>query len=451
MKKIIGYMAVTAMLYGIIPATAMAQTTPDHDPPQYGKPYKNVPDRRDVSMYQVNMRSFSKEGNFKGVIARLDSIKALGVNVVYILPIYPVGVLKAQGSPYAVKDYRQINTEFGTLDDLRALVDGVHKRKMAIIIDWVGNHTSWDNPWIVNKDWYEQDSTGNIKHAQTWRDVAQLNFKNNNMRLTMIKDMKYWVLTANVDGFRCDYADGPPADFWKQAIDTLRNIPAHKLIFLAEGTRGKNFDAGFDYNFGFRFFENLKRIYKYGKSVKSIDTINLKDYTNATDGQQMVRYITNHDVNSSDGSPIQLFGGKKGSMAAFVVVAYMKSVPMIYDGQEVGTPYRLVFPFTKSKIDWTLNPDVTAEYKKIIAFRNGTEAIRRGELTSYSSNDVCAFTKELGEKTVFVLSNLRNTTVSYTIPSKLLVYNWKDGFTGDKSKLSNTITLAPYQYIVLKN
>jgi glycosidase len=451
MKRTISYLAIFVMLSGIIPAIAMAQTTPDYDPPQYGKPYKNVPDSRDVSMYQVNMRSFSKEGNFKGVIARLDSIKALGVNVVYILPIYPVGMLKAQGSPYSVKDYRQINTEFGTLDDLRALVDGVHKRKMAIIIDWVGNHTSWDNPWIVNKDWYEQDSTGNIKHAQTWRDVAQLNFKNNEMRLTMIKDMKYWVLIANVDGFRCDYADGPPADFWKQAIDTLRNISAHKLLFLAEGTRGENFDAGFDYNFGFRFFENLKRIYKDEKSVKSIDTINIKDYTNATNGQQMVRYITNHDVNSSDGSPIQLFGGKKGSMAAFVVVAYMKSVPMIYDGQEVGTPYRLVFPFTKSKIDWTLNPDVTAEYKKVIAFRNGSEAIRRGDLTSYSSDDVCAFTKKLGEKAVFVLSNLRNTTVSYTVPSNLLVYNWKDGFTGGKNKLSTTITLAPYQYIVLKN
>jgi len=444
-------MAVTAMLSGMLPVTTMAQTTPDHDPSQYGKPYNNVPDRRDVSMYQVNMRSFSKEGNFKGVIARLDSIKALGINVVYILPIYPVGVLKAQDSPYSVKDYRQINTEFGTLDDLRALVDGVHKRKMAIIIDWVGNHTSWDNPWIVNKDWYEQDSTGNIKHAQTWHDVAQLNFKNNDMRLTMIKDMKYWVLTANVDGFRCDYADGPPADFWKQAIDTLRNIPAHKLLFLAEGTRGENFNAGFDYNFGFRFFENLKKIYKDGKTVKSIDAINVKDYTNATNGQQMVRYITNHDVNSSDGSPIQLFGGKKGSMAAFVVVAYMKSVPMIYDGQEVGTPYPLVFPFTNSKIDWSLNPDVTAEYKKVIAFRNGSEVVRRGELTSYSSDDVCAFTKQLGEKVVFVLSNLRNTIVSYNIPSNLLVYKWKNGFTGGKSKLSSTITLAPYQYIVLKN
>jgi glycosidase len=451
MKKTISYMAISAMLFGIIPGTAMAQTTPDQDPPQYGIPFKNVPDRRDVSMYQVNMRSFSKDGNFKGVIARLDSIKTLGVNVVYILPIYPVGVLKAQGSPYSVKDYRKINTEFGTLDDLRALVDGVHKRKMAIIIDWVGNHTSWDNPWIVNKDWYEQDSTGNIKHAQTWRDVAQLNFKNTAMCLTMIKDMKYWVLTANIDGFRCDYADGPPADFWKQAIDTLRNIPTHKLLFLAEGTRSENFNAGFDYNFGFRFFENLKEIYKDGKTVKSIDTINIKDYTNATDGQQMVRYITNHDVNSSDGSPIQLFGGKKGSMAAFVIAAYMKGVPMIYDGQEVGTPYPLVFPFTNSKIDWSLNPDVTAEYKKVIAFRNGSEAIRRGELTSYSSDDVCAFTKILGEKAIFVLSNLRNTDVSYTIPSNLLGYKWKDGFTGVKSKLSSTITLAPYQYIVLKN
>jgi len=451
MNKIISCIAVAAMLSGIIPAVATAQTTPEHDPPQYSKPYKGVPDSRDVSLYQINMRSFSKEGNFKGVTARLDSIKALGVNVVYILPIYPVGVLKAKGSPYSVQDYLKINTEFGTLDDLRALVDGVHKRKMAIIIDWVGNHTSWDNPWIAHKDWYEQDSTGNIKYAQTWHDVAQLNFKNSEMRLTMINDMKYWVLAANIDGFRCDYADGPPADFWKQAIDTLRNIPNHKLLFLAEGARAENFNAGFDYNFGFRFFENLKKIYKHGRSVRSIDTLNIKDYTNTTGGQQMVRYITNHDVNSSDGSPIELFGGKKGSMAAFVVVAYMKSVPMIYDGQEVGLPYRLVFPFTRSKIDWTLNPDVTAEYKKVIAFRNNSEAIRRGELASYSSDDICAFTKKLGDKVVFVLSNLRDKSITYSVPANLLTYSWHDGFTGVKTKPGATITLAPYEYMVLKN
>lgn len=451
MQKIICCLALTAILFGIIPAFSNAQTITDQDPPQYGKPFKDVPDRRDVSLYQVNMRSFSKTGDFKGVIARLDSIKSLGINVIYILPIYPVGIIKGQNSPYSVKNHRDINSEFGNLDDLRALVDGAHRRKMAIIIDWVGNHTSWDNPWIANKSWYEQDSTGNIKYAQTWQDVAQLNFKNNDMRLTMIKDMKYWVLTANVDGFRCDYADGPPADFWKQAIDSLRSIKTHKLLFLAEGTRDENFNAGFDYNFGFRFFENLKNIYQHGKSVRSIDTLNMRDYKNATDGQQMVRYITNHDVNSSDGSPINLFGGKKGSMAAFIVVAYMKSIPMIYDGQEVGTPYSLVFPFTKSKIDWSINPEVTAEYKKVIAFRNNNEAIRRGEMVSYSSDDICAFTKTSGSKTVFILSNLRNKQVMYTIPSNLLTYHWNEGFTGDKIKHISTITLEPYQYVVLKN
>ncbi|WP_461451741.1 alpha-amylase family glycosyl hydrolase [Mucilaginibacter sp.] len=450
MKKKLCLLAATIIIWAISQKST-AQTTDYKDPHQYGKPYKYVPDSRDVVLYQVNMRSFSKEGNFKGVIARLDSIKALGINVVYLLPIYPVGVLKAENSPYSVKDYRGINTEFGTLDDLRALVDGVHKRNMAIIIDWVGNHTSWDNPWIVKKSWYEQDSTGNIKYPQTWHDVAQLNFKNSDMRLTMIKDMKYWVLTANVDGFRCDYADGPPADFWKQAIDSLRNIPNHKLLFMAEGSRGENFDAGFDYNFGFKFYETLKRIYQNGKSVKSIDTVNLKDYTHAKNGQQMIRYITNHDVNSSDGSPLKLFGGKKGTMAAFVVVAYMKSVPMIYDGQEVGLPYALMFPFSHSKIDWLLNPDVTAEYKKIIAFRNSSEAIRRGELTSYSSEDACVFTKIIAGKRVLVLSNLRNKQIAYSLPVSLANEKWKDAFTGNKMVLDKSITLDPYQYIVLKN
>ena len=138
-------------------------------------------------------------------------------------------------------------------------------------------------------------------------------------------------------------------------------------------------------------------------------------------------------------------------MAAFVVVAYMKSVPMIYNGQEVGTPNRMVFPFTRSKIDWSINPDVTAEYKKIIAFRNKSKAIRRGELTSYTSDDVCAFTKIDGSDKVLVLSNLRNKPVSYTVPAELAGTTWKDVFTGTKTKMSATITLDPYQYLVLKN
>ncbi len=450
MRRITYCLSITLLLSIIIPAPSNAQITGNVDPPQYGKHFSNVPDTRDVTMYQVNTRAFSKDGNFKGVIVRLDSIKALGVNVIYLMPIFPVGSLKAVNSPYATKDYNAVGTEFGTLDDLRKLVDGAHERKMAVIIDWVANHTSWDNPWIANKSWYEQDTSGNIKSPHGWRDVAQLNFKNTDMRLAMIKAMKSWVLKANIDGFRCDYADGPPVDFWTQAFDTLRNIHSHKLLLMAEGSRSENFDAGFDYNFGFRFYGTLKRIYINGKSVKSIDTVNTKDYANAKDGQGMIRYVTNHDVNSSDGTPLDLFGGIKGSMAAFIVIAYMKSVPMIYNGQEVGNPDRLTFPFTSVKINWTLNPDVTAEYKKVIAFRNISAAIRRGALISYSSDDVCVFTKQAGTETILVLSNLRDKPVIYPLPAELRNTKWKNIFTGGKITLANEITVEPYQYLVLK-
>ena len=250
------------------------------DPPQYGKPFSKVPDKRDVILYQVNMRAFSREGNFKGVLARLDSIKALGINVIYLMPIYPIGILNTVNSPYCIKDYLAINKEFGGMEDLRALVNGAHKRNMAIILDWVANHTSFDHFWIKNKSWYLQDSVGNIVSppGTGWTDVAQLNFSNAAMRLEMIKEMKYWVYCANIDGFRCDYADGPPIDFWKQAIDTLRNISTHQLLFLAEGSRSSNYSAGFDYNFGFNFFTNLKNVYANKRSVLSIDSLNITDY-----------------------------------------------------------------------------------------------------------------------------------------------------------------------------
>jgi glycosidase len=452
--KINAGLLISTVLFCSITTISFAQTPADYAyPPQYGKPFNYVPDRRDVTMYQVNMRSFSSNGDLKGVTVRLDSIKALGVNVIYLMPVYPVGMLKSVNSPYATRNYDSVGTEFGTLEDLRALVDGAHKRKMAVLIDIVANHTSWDHPWIANKSWYEQDTAGNIKYPRNWRDVAQLNFKNNDMRLALIRSMKSWVYKANVDGFRCDYADGPPLDFWKQAIDTLKTIKTHKLLMLAEGSRPEHFTAGFDYNFGFGFFGNLKSIYRNNRSVRSIDTVNTRDYKGVVEeGQGMVRYLTNHDVNSSDGTPLDLFGGKKGSMAAFVVVAYMKGIPMLYNGQEIGTPFRLTFPFTSSKIDWTLNnQDITAEYKKIIAFRNESEAVRRGALTSYSSDDVCVFTKIKGSKKVLVLSNLRDRQVSYTLPSNLVNSSWKDAFNGSKATLKTTVTLEPYSYFVYKN
>jgi len=427
--------------------------TTNQDTVQYGTPFTGVPDSRDAVIYQVNMRCFSATRNFQGVINRLDSIKALGVNVIYLMPIYPVGTLKSINSPYCIKDNEAVGSEFGTLTDLRNLVNGAHSRGMSVILDWITDGTSWDCPWINNKSWYVQDANGNIQSPNGYTDIAELNYQNQTMRLAMIKAMKYWVLTANIDGFRCDYADFPPTDFWVQANDTLNAIsPAHKYLMLAEGTRAANYSSGFDYNFGFNFYGTMKSIYSSDQSVRLIDALNTSDYIGATtDQNQIVRYLTNHDVNSSDGTPITLFGGINGSMAAFIVVAYMKGVPFIYNGQEVATSVPMTFPFTSTTINWTINPSVTAQYKKVIAFRNSSAAIRRGTLTSYSSYDVCAFTKTLSPDTVFVIDNLRNSTINYTLPAALSNSTWRDAFTGNSVTLSTQVTLQPYTFMVLEN
>lgn len=417
---------------------------------QYGTPFGCVPDKRDVSIYQVNMRVFSKEGNFQGVTARLDAIKDLGFNVIYLMPIYPVGKMRAVNSPYCISDYTAVSKEFGTLDDLRTLVDAAHAKGMAVILDWVANHTSYDHPWTANKSWYLQDEAENIisPPGMGWNDVAQLNFKNQDMRNALVAAMKYWVLEANVDGFRCDYSDGPPHDFWKQALDTIRSVRPNNLLLLSEGSRSDHFNAGFDYNFGFNFFHHLKNVFADKESAKVIDTMNVKDYRGATQDQRIVRYTSNHDVNGSDGTPQELFGARNGSMAAFVIASYMKSIPMLYNGQEVGTPYRLTFPFTSTKIDWTINADLTKEYKKIIAFRNQSAAIRRASPVSYTSDDVCAFTKREGNEEVLVIVNVRNRAVDYPL-SSTVKGDWKDAFSGKKMKMSKSISLAPYQYIVV--
>ncbi len=424
------------------------------DVPQYGTPYGQVPDPQDLVIYQVNIRSFSPEGNLAGVQVRLDAIKALGANALYLLPTYPVGIVKTVHSPYCVRDYKAVNDEFGTLEDLRALVEEAHKRKMIVLMDWVANHTAWDHPWLANKSWYKQDTTGNIISPPNtgWLDVAALNYDNAGMRKAMIEAMRYWVFRTNIDGYRCDAADFIPADFWQQAIASLRAITTHKLLLLAEGKRKENYAAGFDMQYGFAFYNNLtNRIYGTHQSVSSIDILNMTEYREAVGNDQVVRYISNHDVDQSEGSPLTTFGSRQGSVAAFVVAAYMKGIPMVYDGQEVGCPTKLSFFDRSTPIDWSINPDLTEEYKRIIGLRNQSDAIRRGELQSFGDDDICAFSKSKGAEEVLVIDNLRGTPSTYTVPETLRGDHWKDAYTGENVELPGQLSLQPYQYNVYKN
>ncbi len=428
---------------------------PEADPVAFAAPFTGVPATKDIALYEINMRAFSAEGNFKAVQARLDSIKALGINVLWLMPIYPVGVAKAiapLGSPYSVKNYREVNTEFGTLSDLQNLVKEAHNRNMAVILDWVANHTSWDNPWITDHpEWYTKDAAGaiTIPAGTNWNDVADLNFDNAIMKTFMISAMKYWVLKANVDGFRCDYADGVPAEFWRQAIDSLAGLPNRQFIMLAEGTRNNHFWAGFNMNYGWSFYAQLKTTFKNNGSPAGLVNAHKTEFSNVPNAATMLRFTTNHDESAFDDTPINLFNGRVGAMSAFVLTSFMGGVPLIYNGQEVGRTDKTPI-FGRSAINWQLNPDIFDEYKRLMAFRQSSKAVKEGTLTTFDDANLVVFKKTLASEDVLILVNIKNSVSNYTLDAALKNTAWKNALDNTAVNLATQVSLQPYQYLILK-
>jgi len=423
-------------------------------PKQYGIPFAGVPDTPNTVLYEVNIRAYSNAGNFQGVIDRLDNIKALGINTIWLMPIYPVGQLKSAGglgSPYAVQDYLKVNTEFGDLDKLRELVQKAHNRNMAVILDWVANHTAWDNPWIVNKAWYTQDASGNIiiPPNTNWQDVAELNYSNTDMRKAMISAMKYWVLEANIDGFRCDAVDFVPADFWKQALDELKTVKDRKLIFLAEGGKPENFTAGFQMNYAWDFYTNLKQVYNANKSASSVFTTHLAEYNSIPAGAKKLRYTTNHDLSAYEGTPVTNFNGIPGALSASVITIFTSAVPLVYSSQEVGQTSALPF-FTKTPIDWLANQSMEKQYEKLFSIYNSTPAFMKGTLKSYPSDDFVVFKRIYNTEEYLLMVNVRGTKKEYALDNELKNTAWINTVDGTSVSLSTTVSLDAYHYLILK-
>jgi glycosidase len=285
-----------------------------------------------------------------------------------------------------------------------------------------------------------------------WNDVADLNFGSSAMRKEMIKAMKYWVLEANVDGFRCDYAEGVPAEFWKQAIDSLRDIPNRKLIMFAEAGKKELFASGFDLIFGWNFYGKLKEVYANNASVNSVVSANTADYTGVPSGKHILRWISNHDDHAWDDTPVNIFHGQDGALAAFVVTAYMGGVPLIYNGQEVGFNSKLqFFQNSSTKINWDLNPDVLAQYQKLIAFRKNSPAVMEGTLETFHTSDIMAFKRKSDEEAVAVFVNLRNVAKDFALPPSIANSTWTNAITDESISLSDNISLQAYEYLILHN
>lgn len=411
-------------------------------------PYQGI---KDILMYEVNLRAFSTTGDFQGVIARLDELKSLSINVIWLMPVHPIGLINSVNSPYSVKDYKAVASEYGSLQDLELLVSEAHARNMMVIMDWVANHTSWDNEWISNTSWYTQDGSGNIIHppGTNWLDVADLNYGNADMRLAMIDAMKYWVTTADIDGYRCDYADGVPFDFWKQAIDSLKANTEKHLIFLAEGNRSDHFTAGFDLNYGWDFYGSLKNVFD-GQPATKIYQTHSSEYNVVPVGKQKLRFTTNHDESAWDNTPMVLFDGKEGALAASVITTFMGGVPMLYTGQEVGRLSTVPF-FTNSPINWSENPDMLQAYKNLMAFYISSEAAKQGSIENFDSADVVCFKKNYDTDELLVIVNVRNAEINFILPDALKNTVWNDALTGNEISLESSILLDNFQYLLLKN
>jgi len=411
-----------------------------------------MPAVADIAMYQVNPRVFAPDHSLNAVAARIDSIRDLGVNVMWVMPIYPIGIEKGKNSPYCISDYKAIAPEFGTIDDFKNLAKVCHEHGMGIILDWVANHTAWDHPWVkAHPDWYTHDEkTDTIIHPRPWDwyDVADLNYDNKDMRAAMIDAMKFWIVEVGIDGFRCDVADGVPADFWKDAIDQLRTAAGdRKIVMLAEGKRSDNFTVGgFDMNYGWDYKDELVKVWK-GAPVSDLIKADKAEYDSLPAGKVKMRFTTNHD-HSTEATPCQEFTNDRGAMAAYVATIFPHGGALIYGSQEVGYPEPINF-FKFVPVDWTAKPEIYKEYQKLIGLYNDHPALRKGKMTAYPDNDVLVFEKKDAAERFLVVANLRNEQKTVNVPADWMNRQAQDQATGQNVQLGNTLTLTPFQYFIL--
>lgn len=411
---------------------------------------------RNAVIYEVNVRQYTKEGTFKAFEAYLPQLKELGVDVLWFMPIHPISEKNRKGklgSYYAVKNYKAVNPEFGTVEDFKALVTKAQGMGFKVILDWVANHTGCDNAWITeHPDWYVKDSLGNIKSPYDWTDTYELNYDNKEMRVAMVDAMKYWVTDFGIDGFRCDMAHEVPTDFWN---DARKELDAVKPMFmLAESENYDLLEKAFDANYSWELMHMMSDIYKGKKDVDSLtayfsklDTIMVKD------GYKM-NFLTNHDENSWNGTEFERYG--KG-VEAFAVLTYtINGMPMIYTGQEIGLKKRLEF-FVKDQVpSWEKN-ETFAFYQKLNDLKHKFPPLlageQGGEMKRYNTDNnksVLIYSRTKDAKEVFVVLNLSAKETEVTVTDSLPKDSYVDYFTGESvNSIPNKFKLASWEYKVL--
>jgi len=336
--------------------------------------------RDNWQIYQVNPKLYGSSGAFGKIQARLDDIKALGTEFLYLMPVYAEGKKNAIGSPYCIQDFKAVNASYGTLAELKSLVDAAHAKGMKVMFDWVANHTSWDNPWVTeHPDWYEHKADGSIAWPTKdgeWKDVAQLDYKNKDLWAAMEDALSYWVTTLGIDGYRCDYAHGVRDDFWKEAIGKLK---AQKpgFVMLAESDYERMFDDGFDIIFDRAMKSHMRTLFNGGKASDFVSWYK-GDQDKAPAPKTKLFFVTNHD-DATEAAPASQFKSKEGALAAYVLMAALNGSAMIYGSQEVGYDKTINF-FNAMTMDWSANAVLTKAYRDAMQAMAGVDRTKEAKI-----------------------------------------------------------------------
>jgi len=407
-----------------------------------------------ATIYELNVRQYTPSGTFTELKTKIPQLKELGVKIIWLMPIYPIGEKDRKGSLgsyYAVKDYMAINPEFGTMDDFKDLVKTFHDNGMKVILDWVANHTSRDNALInEHPEWFKQDSTGKILAPFDWTDVAQLDYSKPELHDYMIGAMKFWIETADVDGFRCDVAGMVPTPFWNKARVELDKIKP--VFMLAEAEQPDLHEYAFDMTYSWELHHLMNKIAQGKDSVAKLDTFFLKDLQRFPKNAFRMIFITNHDENSWNGTEFERMGEATMAMGALSFV--VPGMPLIYGGQEVGLSKRLRF-FDKDTIVWSESP-WTPFYKKMVELKSTNPALMNGEKGAdmfriKSVNPfIYAFTRENEGGKVLSIFNFSKEKQTVTLTNDVLVGSYIDWFSGEEIKLDATkeFTLEPWGFVI---
>jgi glycosidase len=410
---------------------------------------------RDAVLYQINTRQFTPEGTFRAAQKQLPRLAAMGVDIIWLMPIHPIGIENRKGtlgSPYAVRDYRAVNPEFGTAADFRAFVDEAHRLGLKVILDWVANHSAYDNPLTLSHpEWYTRTPEGALMSpvGTDWSDVADFDYSQSGLRRYMTESLVYWVREFGVDGYRADVAGYVPTDFWETARAELEAVKP--VFMLAEWEQRDLHARAFDATYAWKWKEAMQRLAKDGSGAGAIRGYFAEQSETWPHAALRMVYTENHDQNSWDGVAAQIYG--PAYEAAIALSFTGPGLPLIYNGQEADNDRQLQF-FERDPIIWREGKHA-ALFAKLIALKTATPALHNGrfgapliEVPTNATADVFAFTRGTKGGRVFAVFNLSPRPQAVQFEHARHHGAFTDALSGEGVTLSGgeTLNLAPWGY-----